>query len=248
MMRNSQVTLLSALGAVLLLIVIIVGVMRLTLSGFVGDANAGAGDNDARDVASATLSPNLVDFDRIVVRGTWLVELRRGSTWNVDLIYPDDRAGELEVGVRDGALVLDRADGGGARWNWWGRNEGPFQARITLPALAGIEIAGAGSVELTGFEGERLTLAISGAGNIEGSASSYERLELAVGGAANVDLNDVPVTDAVVNLSGAANVELRMNGGTLTGSLSGIGHVGYKGPVTREAVTVSGFGRVSRSD
>lgn len=247
-MRNSQITLLAALAAVLLLIVVAVGAVRLTLSGFAGDASAGAGRDDDSDVGSATLSPRLVDFDRIVVRESWLVEIRQGSAWNVDLTYPEEREAELQVGVRDGALILDRSGSAASGWNWWGHNEGPFRARITLPELSAIEITGAGSVEFAGFEGERLALLVSGAGNIEGSDSSYGSLDLAVGGAANVDLNDVPVVDAVVNLSGAANVELRMNGGQLTGNLSGLGHVGYTGPVEREAVSVSGFGRVARSD
>jgi hypothetical protein len=250
MLRNSQIALLAALGVVLLGIVVVIGAFRLAVSGFVDDASAdGSGLLDAASSDnSAETSLDLADFDRVLIRDSWVVELRRGDEYRVDLSYPADHESDIEASVEDGRLVVDREDGGArGPWRWFGRGQPPFEARITLPALAELELAGSGRVELTGFEGEDLILTISGAGQVEGRDSRFENLELTISGAANVDFERIPVTNARVELAGASNVMLLMNGGVLTGNLSGFGNVSYEGSVSEESVRVSGFGRVGRN-
>lgn len=238
-MRNSQKVLLAALGVILLSIVGLVGAVRVSLTDFFGEAGAQEPANEDR--VQAILSPNLRNFDRVVVRESWVVDLTQGNDWQVELSYPDDV--EVEVGVDGDLLVLDR-EGGGPGWRWWGDRSRRFRADITMPALSELDIEGAAQVNLRGFEGERLGIQVGGAANIEGYDGRFDLLDLVIAGAANVQLNGILVTDAEVDLSGASNVELRMNGGELTGKMSGFGNLSYSGDVSDERVNVSGFGHV----
>lgn len=115
-----------------------------------------------------------------------------------------------------------------------------------MPALAGLNISGAASVEFNDFDGENLELTISGAGNVESRSGSYESLEISISGAGNVDLDGVEITTAHVAMSGAANVELLMNGSDLTGNISGIRNLSYSGEVSNENVSISGLAHVGR--
>jgi hypothetical protein len=113
-----------------------------------------------------------------------------------------------------------------------------------MPELAAAEVSAAGSLEFTGFSGQRLELDLSAAGQLEGHSGRYDTVVLDVSAAGRVDLRDVPVVNADVDLSGAARVVLTMSGGVLTGSLSGAGTIEYYGTIREQRVDVSGVGRI----
>jgi hypothetical protein len=189
---------------------------------------------------------NLTGFEHILIRDSWVVELTQGDEWRVELTFPEDRGDDSLVEVRDARLILEGEDNAPGRWRWWGEDEREYRATIQMPVLTGVDIAGAASVEFSGFEGEGLAITVSGAGHIEGRSSAYDDLDVTISGAANVDLDGVPVTAAHVTMSGAANVELSMNGGELSGNISGLGNLSYSGQVSNENVVVSGLGHVGR--
>jgi len=241
-MRTSQKVLLGGLVFVMALMIAGVLGVRSVVNEFLGEeARADVGAFVPLDLE---LSPDLEEFDRLLIRSAWDIEVVRGSTWAVEISVPDDVEDRLNVGVNDGRLVLDIRRGDGP---WWmnNRNEGNH-ARITMPSLAGIDVQGGANVALGEFSGDALAISIAGAANVEADGGRYRRLDLTIGGAGNVDMNDVPVTDAHVSLSGAYNVELAMAGGVLDGQVSGLGRLGYQGDVSREDVTALGFATVDR--
>ena len=107
---------------------------------------------------------------------------------------------------------------------------------------------GASEAELSGFNGERLTITASGATEIDGEDGRYAALALNVSGAGDVDLRDVVATDARVTLSGAGEIKVGMNGGILSGSLSGAGNIEYYGTISENRVSIAGFGRVDQAN
>lgn len=245
-MRTSRVALASAVGVIALGIIVLIGLVRVVISGG-GD---GSRPNDSTPSAAAgrsgTVQTDLTGFSAIRARSGWAVELTRGPSWQVELNYPEDREGSFDVSVSGDWLTLEADDSGASPWRWWGGRSRQLSARITMPSLTGLEVQGAGSIEFDGFQGGDLTISIAGAGNVEGRHSEFDSLDLTVGGAANVQLRGAPVIDAHVDLSGASNVELEMAGGELTGSLAGFGNLSYGGEVSDERVAVSGFGHVGQ--
>ena len=245
-MRNSQTALLTALGVTVLGIVIVIAILRVSLLGFAPTASANTDRGVATSGESVTATVNLTDFEDILIRNSWVVELTQGDEWRVELTFPEDRGSDSLVEVRDGRLILEGEEGGPNRWRWWGGDAREYRAEIVMPALASLEIAGAANVELDGFEGDNLALTISGAANVESRSGTYDSLNVTISGAANVDLDGVLVTAAHVVMSGASNVELLMNGGELSGNISGLGNLSYSGQVSNESVVVSGLGHVGR--
>jgi hypothetical protein len=246
-MRKSQMVMLSALGVMAFIVVALVGVGRMAVSSM-----DSARTDQARPIDYSNRTEKIFDikdFDSIRLNGTWKVKLEQGDDWRVELDYPKDMEQELMVSVENGRLILDPGQWGAPRWDWkwWngGQHKG-YSARIVMPRLESVEISGATNLDFYGFNGKRLDIIISGAGNLDGERGRYEDLSLTMSGAGNVDLRDMLFTDARINLSGAGNVNLGMDGGTLSGNLSGFGNIEYYGSVKDERVNISGFGKVHR--
>jgi hypothetical protein len=245
-MRKSQIIVSSALGAVALLIVLAIVAARLIAArlGSGEYSESPRADRPAGPVASETR--NLSGFDRIDARGRWEVDLKQGAAWDVVLSYSENDADRIDVRVENGRLILEEK---GRGWSWFGGGDGEaIEATITMPALEGIDLSGASELTLSGFSGDQLDITASGATEIDGSGGSYRELTLIVSGAGDVDLDEIVVDDARVVLSGAGDIRLNMNGGDLAGSVSGAGHITYRGTVREENVVTSGFSTVDAVD
>lgn len=244
-MRKSQITLLGAVGAVLVGIVVLAVAARVALSSFASgdDASSAVAAEAPRD--AVTRAADLTGFDGILIRDSWDLDVVQGDEWRVELSVPEETQDELRVRVEDGRLILDGERRRSGWWNWWGADDA-YRADVVVPDLSSLTVEGSANIELSGFDGDDLSITASGAVNMHGRDSRFEGLSLTVSGASNIDLEQVPVVDAHVELSGASNVVLAMDGGRLTGELSGFGNVTYTGSVSAEDVQVSGFGRVGR--
>jgi hypothetical protein len=237
-MRQSQTVLLAALAVCALCVVLAAGVARVALSEL---ANDSGGPRSAAPGPPTTRTLALTGFREVDVNGTWAVTVTRGGTWNVEISFPENLENDLRVRVDGDRLVLAHD------WNGnWNRNSGGslFTARVSMPELAAADVSGAGRLDFSGFSGERLVLDVSGVGAIEGEAGRYDFVVLDASSSARVDLRGVPVVDANVDLSGAARVVLEMNGGVLSGDLSGAGQVEYYGTIREQRVDVSGAGSI----
>jgi hypothetical protein len=239
-MRTSQIALLSAAGAV------VAGVFAVTaLSRFGLTAAPAAAELDDR----VSRNLNLSDFDSLAVQGSWGIEIVRGERWQVELSYPEGLQDDFVAEVRAGRLVLEANGRTAARqWGWFGGHDTSAKARVIMPALARVEIMGTSEMEFRGFDGAALELDVSGAVNVDGHDSRYDRLDLNVSGAGRIGLEGVAVRDADVNLSGASLVVLTLDGGVLSGELSGVGTIIYHGEIQAQRVNVSGFGRVQQAN
>lgn len=242
-MKTSQKAMLIGLVAVIAIMIAMAAGIRSIVTDFTEGGRATESTFEPLDLA---LSDDLVDFDRLLLRGSWQISIVQGDVWDVDVSVPDDVEPYLNVGVNDGTLVL-AVERSSKPW-WFG---GPGQGRsnraeVTLPRLSGLRIEGAADVDLGPIAGESLALNVSGAGNIEATGGRFENLDLTIAGAANVSLDRMTVTNADVDLSGATNVELRLGGGALTGEIAGLGHLAYTGAVSSETVERSGFASIER--
>lgn len=244
-MRKSQIIVLSTLGAVALLIVGAIVGARLITAQLASGEYSEESPRARRPGPAASVSRDLSGFERIDARGVWQIDIEQGDTWDVVLAYSENAEDRLDVRVENERLILEQRRRG---WSWFGGGDDEtLEATITMPALEGIDLAGASELTLSGFSGNQLDITASGANEIDGSNGSYRELRLVVSGAGDVDLDEIVVDDARVVLSGAGDIKLNMNGGVLAGSVSGAGHIIYRGTVREENVVTSGFSSVDRS-
>jgi hypothetical protein len=237
-MRTSQVTVLSAIGIVVLIIVGLILGLRIAVSSVTDGP-------DTRDLVMRSVA--LDGFTEIVVEDAWHIEITRSDDWSLEIGVPD--GSDVDLDVVGNALILEadsnaNSERGGLFGHLFGGGSRQYLARIGMPDLERIDIDGAGNVEITGFDGDELTIGIRGGANVEGHESRFTNVRIDVSGGALVDLSGLSAVNAEVDLSGAANIKLAMDGGALTGELTGFGKVSYAGEVSREDVNIAGFGSV----
>lgn len=247
-MKPSQIALLAALGVSALFVISLVGLSRTAISHIETGQRDEQGRVDYGDTTSS--KPELQGFQGITLEGTWEVELTQGDRWEVELTYPEALEDVIDVKIKNGSLILDSGNWHLRDWGWLsGKEHKPVPAaRIIMPNLRAVNIKGATDFYFSGFQGEHLDITVSGAGNLEGEKGSYEKLTLKMSGAGNVEIDDIKFVNAEVRISGAGNVELTMDGGVLSGDLSGFGNITYYGTIKAERINVSGFGNVEHED
>jgi Putative auto-transporter adhesin, head GIN domain len=249
-MRDSQIAVAGALGLLVLGVFVVVAALRFALGGLpatlgIGGDHSGPAAGSAPAVGAGPAAERRLEldgFDGVDIRSPVEVELIRGDDWNVELSHPEGAANGLDVGVENRTLVIGPREGSRPR-RWFGQGS-HYHARIVMPKLERIDISRAGTVSLTGFDGESLDINVAGAAKVEAHGGRYDKLRLTGRGAGDFELQSMPVVDAEVHLEGASNVRLTMDGGVLSGTLSGVGNIEYAGNVEDERVQVSGFGTV----
>lgn len=178
-------------------------------------------------------------FRGIDINGAWEIELRQGASYSVEISYPEKWEEALIVGKRNERLLLDVETG----YEFPGR---PFKALVTMPGLERVYAAGGFKLEFSGFNESNMAIELAGAGRISGYDSVFGSARLILAGAGELDLWECQVENADVALSGAGRVALTMTGGELSGRLSGLGSIEYRGPISRDSVKISGLGSVER--
>jgi hypothetical protein len=181
-------------------------------------------------------SYDLTGFDSIEADGSWKLTISQGE-YGVRVSVPQNIEDDVEVTTRGDTLRLNVRTG-------LRTIASDLRAEITLPDLERLGINGSADVTIQGIDVDSLDIDADGAASIVAHDSRIERLSVDVDGASNIDFSDSRVVDADVQLDGASNLEITMDGGELTGELSGIGNVSYGGAFSSESIKINGLGAV----
>ena len=247
-MRRSQTVLLSAVAVVAAAVLAIAVWVRIVAPPDATAPTSLSGQRATRDYAAA-------NFSGVIVRGQWQITLVRGDAWSVELSYPVELESYVSANVENNDLVIafDRrgCETKFYRCPWWSdfgrRAELRMTARVVMPALDEVQLAGAAKFEMSGFDGNELALSAAGASTISATECRYDELDLQMTGAGNADLSGLTTTDARVRSAGAHRITLRMAGGTLSGSIAGASSLSYYGTAS-ETVRTAGATSVRRLD
>ena len=215
--------------------VLLVSILFLTLAG--GEALAGKhgwgnGIKGSGDVETRQL--DFDGFDRIQLDGAFDLEIGFGREFELKLTTDDNLFDEMDISVDGGTLVLDTEE-----------NLRPTEGvllEITMPALAGLKINGAGDITISDFDGERFDLNVRGAGDltIDGRVGT---LEIAISGAGDVDARELVAREVEIGISGAGDATVHATE-SLEARVSGVGNVTYYGDPEHKRTKVSGLGHI----
>ncbi len=205
-------------------------------------------------------SYEITGFDRIQASHSFDVIVTQGDVFSVALTVDESAVQYLDVrktGEDTLRLSLDSAN------NYSINKNLSLIATITLPALRGIELSGASTAEISGFEaGDSLDAQMSGAStlggaiiagdvslNLSGSSrallsGSAQDITLQVSGASVAELMEFDAQNVTAQVSGSSRVQVRMSG-TLDVQASGSSEVIYTGDVTLGEIETSGGSLVS---
>ena len=237
-MKQSEFAVLSAAGVVVLVLIVMIAYLRVAI-GDVKDTDDVVLDDLGERITEAR---SLVDFDSISVSGAWELDIKQGDDWHVQLTYPKNISQYLEIEVDNGKLRLGLEGINSSK----GKSDLHLEARITMPALQALEVAGAGDFRFQGFSGDKLAMSLAGAANVEGADGEFKQLDLQASGAGRVDMKEIKVHDANINLAGAGDVVLTMDGGVLSGNVAGVGSIRYFGTISDKQISMFGMGVVKQ--
>jgi hypothetical protein len=220
-------------------------------------AGAHARGSISGDGTPTTQRRDVGEFDRIELATHADVNVRVGGERSVAVTIDGNLQRHLRTEVRGGTLVIDSDPSLRTRTD--------ARVDVTVPALRGFAIEGAGDVAIEGGSGP-VELAIEGSGDlrwkgeatalrasIEGSGDlrldgRAERLEVAVEGSGRVEAAGLRAKDVSASVEGSGDVDVTVDGGSLAASVSGSGDIRWRGQAKVESVSVSGSGEISRRD
>jgi hypothetical protein len=204
-----------------------------------------------------TQEMNLKDFTTVRAGSAFEVDIVQGDVFNVTITADDNLLRYIEAETSGRTLTLQLQPNRTYR-------TGTFRAKITMPAIEGIDFSGAAHGTIRGFKSAsdfRLRLSgaaalngeievgdadfgLSGASNaaLKGAATT---LNLKVSGGSSTDLSEFVVNEADVALSGASSATVNARD-TLDANLSGASTLSYMGDPRIGRQTVSGASRMQR--
>jgi hypothetical protein len=190
-------------------------------------------------------------FSRLEVGGAFHVTATIGAANSVTLHVDENLLDLVDVHVSGGTLHIGTKSGANL-------HDANLSADATAPELTGVEVSGAGQVQLTGdTDAASLDLSVSGAGRLTGSiGAQHVRLELSgashatlsgtvgalvleAGGASDLQGEDLQVTELTVELSGASSASVTVSG-SISAEVSGASALRYFGSPTFTKKDVSG--------
>lgn len=207
--------------------------------------------------AKVTKDYDFSEFSRVAVGNAFRVDIQQGDSYSVSVTVDDNLAEYLDVqqnGDQVRIYLKPRL--------MLGLRDVTLEAKITMPAITGLDFSGATRATVTGFEGaDALDIEVSGASRLTGDvvagetelevsgASTVELdgrasgLQVAASGASTARLEDFETTNARVNASGASRITVNATG-EIRGDASGASTVEYLGDPESVRVDTSGASNV----
>ena len=175
-------------------------------------------------------------FDSVSVSNAIDVRIEVGGDHSVVLEGDDNLVEIVRTRVNGSTLRIDNEPGQTFVF-------GAVTARISMPALTGIDVSGSSSVRADGIDAGTVDLGVSGSGSIDLSGSA-SNLEVDVSGSGSVDCAAFDVDNADISVSGSGSVVVSVEN-ALRASVSGSGSIEYIGSPSVQS-DVSGSGSVSQ--
>jgi hypothetical protein len=193
-------------------------------------------------------------FQRVQLSGAANVHVKRGD-FALSVSAPGDELGQIETKVENGALVIETH----------GHHlDGPIDVSVSMPAFAGAALAGAGDLDVAGFDqagaveltlkgagdvryagsARSMKIELAGAGDVTLESGKLDRLEVSLRGIGHVRAAQSPARDAKVFVSGTGEVDFTANGGGVELELSGLGSIHWKGDAKVLSERTSGLGHI----
>jgi hypothetical protein len=206
--------------------------------------------------SAVTKDFDLAGFTAVAAGSAFEVEITRSDTYGVAVTVNENLVERLDVGVSGDTLRIYLKPG-------IARNA-VLKAKVTMPELTGLNLSGASSTTLTGFNANKsLKGEVSGASTLRGDLTcgnaqfdvsgaskvelqgSAQDLNVRASGASTANFERFNSKNTVVNASGASHVTVAASG-SLDVEASGASTVRYTGEPAKLKVNTSGASSVGQ--
>lgn len=210
-----------------------------TLLAACGDFSITIGDGESKVKGSgvkATETRAVAAFTAIDATGVGKLKLRVGEEDSLKITADDNILPIIKTEVKDGVLVLSTKGAMNSK------TDIVFEA--TAKTIKRLENSGTVSIDASGFNGGDLSVEASGVGSIELSGR-VDSLTARLSGVGSLDAEGLTADRVKTDLSGVGSANVRAEK-SISGSVSGVGSLTWKGAATDVSTSVSGIGRVSK--
>ena len=178
-------------------------------------------------------------FSKIEINGVGEIIVELGTEESLTVEAEENLVQYLETYVRGNTLVIEIED----RIRIVPTKSLTFY--ITVVSLDGLDISGAGNIQLPEIEADRFSIDLSGAGNIEFDSLNADTFDVSMSGVGNLSVFDGQVSSQKVVISGAGKYSARnLESDDAEITISGVGSATLRAENYLK-VTISGGGDVS---
>lgn len=178
---------------------------------------------------------DLPPFNRIDARGNYELQVTAGEVQSVTIETVERDLKRVKTEVRGETLVISFKD----RWfSFLFDNE--RIVRISLPDLRGIELSGAGEIDVTGVDSETLDLTVSGAADVS-LAGTCGKLSFDLNGAADVSARELQCETVEAIINGVGSAELYASN-SVSAVINGLGEITVYGNPQEVEKQINGLG------
>jgi len=178
-------------------------------------------------------------FSKLAVTGAYEVEVRTGSAPTVHAEGGQNRLDKMAVRVDGDTLHIEPVKG----FNWsWGDHD-KVKLVVTVPALAGAELAGSGDVSVDHVTGAAFKGEIAGSGDLKLAQVDAQSLAFEIAGSGSISAAG-KASDVKYEIAGSGDIDAeRLIAQTATVSIAGSGGV-HAHATNTASVEVLGSGDV----
>ena len=198
------------------------------------------GDRERGDDKTQTIAA--ADFDRISIAGVFELDVGVGGDYSLTLSGREEDLARTTAKVEDGVLTLDTGERdreGKRRLIKHG-----VTAKVSLPALNGVDIAGVVDGDIRDVNAENFSADLSGVGdlNLSGTCGSFDA---EVSGVGELNAEDLKCRKVDVDVSGVGGASVYASE-SVDARIAGIGRIEISGsPAQVSKSQSSPFGRIS---
>ncbi|MCC9165713.1 PspC domain-containing protein [Pontibacter harenae] len=214
---------------------------------------------DKSDYSSNSQTFDYTNFNQVIVRGPYHVQLRQGNSYSVRVRGEsrDIRNIRTEQDGQEISFITKRS-----KFNLMDNNT-PVLIEITAPDISKIELSGAVKADLGTIAGDELELDLSGATNtsvnvrtrtfkvdIAGASSCFfagtsDSFELDAAGACNINADNLKAKTVDIEVAGFTSASIYATS-TLRADAAGASSIKYKGSPDNVTVDTSGPSKITR--
>lgn len=177
------------------------------------------------------------DFKHVAEEGAAIVDITVGPPQSVKIEGDDNIVPLVKTRVEGGTLIISMKESV--------KTVEKLRVTISMPALEGVQLDGAGSIHIHGMSGPKLEAGINGAGQIVASGS-VDDLNASINGAGKLLLSDLPADTASASVHGTGRIEVWAKK-SLAASISGVGVIRYRGNPDISK-SIQGVGKIEPED
>ena len=193
--------------------------------------NAGVKGSGKREVQKRDVQP----FTSISSMGAFNIEVVAQKAQSLEIEGDDNILPLISTEVSNNTLRIKNVRG-------FSINE-PVKIRISVPDLSGLNVSGAGSVDISGLKNEKFEIGCDGAPTIKVSGTT-KVIDIDSSGAGKIDTHNLHAQSGVIDSKGVTKIDVDVKD-QLDVTISGPSTVTYEGDPTINK-TIHGPGRVEK--